>query len=474
MKRIVVSGLTLGMLIIIVLFVLFSGIVFADFAPKVIPPATDAMQHPEFWIGRITGGADRIMLTPEQIRELNEKNRTLPYETTDINGNPYSIANIVARIDNIGIQFLFENPLKIQTFTGDSLRARFKSTRGYFQKGTYFDRRQVQFTDEMKQELLDKTAFDSIPDTIIPMYGILTAYTLNRILPTNLPALGGACGWLDLMQSASFDYGTPVAVLHASADIDWYYVRGETAFGWVPASQVAFGTPAEIGKLAYSDNFIVVTEHKIPLYANKAFSAFITDVYMGSRLALRKKDASGYEVLVPYRNADGSLTTVSGWVKPDADVTIGYQPFTQRNILNTIFNLLYRPYGWADSNYERDCCGTIRAVYKTFGIFLPRWTTHQLHSGVRVLAFPENTPKERKYQLLDSCEPAVSLVGNQGHICMYLGKVDGTYYVIHQSGYSYHTDNGTEMMVRRVNVNDTELEGGSNIDSWTEIGIFCH
>ena len=55
---------------------------------------------------------------------------------------------------------------------------------------------------------------------------------------------------------------------------------------------------------------------------------------------------------------------------------------------------------------------------------------------------------------------------------MYLGKVDGNYYVIHQSGYSYHDDQGTELRVGRVIVNDTELEGGSNIERFTEISTF--
>jgi hypothetical protein len=137
-----------------------------------------------------------------------------------------------------------------------------------------------------------------------------------------------------------------------------------------------------------------------------------------------------------------------------------------------VFSLLYRPYGWADSDNERDCCGAMRVVFKTFGIFMPRWTTHELHSADHVMAFPRNTSKEKKYELLDTVEPAITLVGDTWHISMYLGKVDGRHYVIHQSGYSYKTEDGTEMKVRRVNVNDTELEGGSYIGTWTEISEF--
>jgi len=55
---------------------------------------------------------------------------------------------------------------------------------------------------------------------------------------------------------------------------------------------------------------------------------------------------------------------------------------------------------------------------------------------------------------------------------MYLGKADGKYYFIHQSGYGYNTDDGTRVMVQRVNVNDAELPGGSNVGTWTEISEF--
>ena len=448
------------------------NILFAETAPRIIPPATEAMQHPEFWISQIESNPDRVILSPEQINRLNGKNRTKSFETTDINGNPYSIQEIVERKDIIGIQFIFENPLNIKSFPGDSLRARMNNERKYFERGTFFDRRQIEFDPDMKNALYEMIDYDSIPDSVIPRYGILTAHTLNRVMPTNLPVLSSACGWIDRIQSAALDYGTPVAILHTSKDNDWYYVRSETAFGWIPAVNVAEGMVEQIEKIVSAQDFIVAICHKVPMYAEKEFKTFIADFYMGARLPVRSKTDSGYKVTVPYREADGSLKVVNGWVKPDAGVSIGYQKFTQRNILTTIYSVLYRPYGWADSNNERDCCGLIRVLYKTFGIFLPSWTTHQLHSSDHVYAFPRKTPKNVKYDILDKCEPAITLVGHSGHISMYLGKVDGIHYVIHQSGYSYKTEDGTSMQVRRVNVNDTELAGGSNVDTWTEITVF--
>ena len=169
-------------------------------------------------------------------------------DTTDINGDPYSIKRIVDDKDVIGIQFLFENPLKIVTFPGDSLRARLDRKRDYFQNRTFFDRRDLKYDDAMKNELLEMTDFDSIPDIIRPRYGVLVSHTLNRVMPTNFPGWGSANGWIDQLQSTSVDFGTPVAILHASKNKDWYYVRSEISFGWIPAENVAVGTAAEIEK----------------------------------------------------------------------------------------------------------------------------------------------------------------------------------------------------------------------------------
>jgi hypothetical protein len=300
------------------------------------------------------------------------------------------------------------------------------------------------------------------------------AHTLNRALPTNEAVYSSSNGWLDIIQSTSLDMCSPVAVLHASPDNDWFYVRSELAFGWIPAVNVAFGSARSIRDYVNAKDFIVSTAFTVPVFADQGFKTYVTDIYMGARLKLIKKTASGYQTLVPYRKSDGTVEFTRAWVKPDAKVSIGYQSYTQRNILNTIFSLIYRPFSWADGNYERDCCGTQRAVLRTFGIMTGRWTAMELHSSDHVTCFDKKTTsKEIKYKHLDPCEPAITYVGDPGHISMYIGKTDGKYYVIHMSGYFYKDPDGqTTRLVGRVNVNDTEFEGGSNVNDWSEITEF--
>ena len=444
-------------------------------APKIVPGSTAAMQTPEFWINNIKGDPDKVIMTPVQIRELNEKNKKRGSNFTDVFGDPYSIDRVLASKDNIGIMYHVENPLEYTTFPSDSLRFRIERSNSNFERRNLYDRRNMLYDEDMKNELIEMTNVDAIPEeSVMPSYGIIVKHTNGRVMPTELKATGGPGGWTDNLQSGMVDYGSPVAILHTSKDGDWYYVRSQISFVWVPATHVAIGTHLEIGEYIDSSDFIVATCHKVPIYADHNFRVFVEDFYLGAKLKLIEKTVMGnkiigYKVSFPYRKPDGSFGTADGWIKPDARVSVGYQPFTQRNIIDTVFTMLYRPYGWADSDNERDCCGMARTVLRSVGIYTGRWTSHQLHASDHVVMFPRKTPVEKKYDFLEDCEGGICLVGGGGHISMYLGEVNGKHYVIHSSGYSYTAEDGTRMNVNRVNVNDTDLAGGSNIRSWTEI-----
>ena len=78
------------------LFVNLTGIVKAqeviyENAPKFLPGTTEAMHHPDFWIAKITGDPDSVIMTPEQIVELNRKNSIKSYEYKDVHGKEYTI-----------------------------------------------------------------------------------------------------------------------------------------------------------------------------------------------------------------------------------------------------------------------------------------------------------------------------------------------------------------------------------------------
>lgn len=441
-------------------------------APDIVPPATKEMQHPEFWIARVKGDPDRVIMSREQIREFNRKNSTRSLETKDINGVSHTIDDVVVQGNFFGIHFRLEDPMEIKSMSGDSLRVWFKRTRDLVKSGTLWDRRWLPYPETSKQELLDAMNEAALPAVIHPRYGILVRNTLNRGVPTNVKLYTQQYGWLEMFQNANLDACLPVAILHTSKNGDWYYVKSEYAFGWVSADNVAEGSVKVIRRFADPDEFIVSLAHKVPVYADREFKTWMMDLYQGSMLPLVKKSTSGYELRAPFRQADGSLKEVKGWVNPGVDVSVGFQPYTQRNVIAAMFKLLNRPYGWGGVDHERDCVGAIKSVFRTFGIFVPRWTTFELYYTDHVTSFPAKTPKEVKYRYLDQCEPGITVCGFNGHVVLYLGEVDGIHYVIHQNGYSYHDADGNEIRVGRVSVNHTEIEGGADITRWTELSVF--
>ncbi|MFC1607697.1 SH3 domain-containing protein [Candidatus Latescibacterota bacterium] len=430
-------------------------------APKVVPGSTDAMQSPQFWIDNITGDPDRVIMTTDQIAVLNLENMTKSYERQDIHGETYSVVRPNT--------FLVDDPLTITSFPGDSVRVYLEQNKRFLERGTFYDFRNRTWDEDMKNALIDMVNADVVPDNIIPLHGILVEHSFNRKFPTHKKAWREQNGWLNQFGNTNLDAGMPVAVLHMSKDRDWYFVRSPIHFGWVPATNVAIGEIGEIRDFVEAPDFIVSCIYKVPVYSDMAGRNFLMDLYMGAKLKLVENTSDGYYVLVPFRGPDGAFEAVTGWVEPDAEVSVGYQPYTQRNIINTFFSLLYRPWSSGDSYYERHCCGTVRGVLKSFGINLRNVTTLQLHASDHVIAFPMDTPKEKKHELLDGHEPAITLIGSREHIIMYLGKVGGSHYVIHSTGYDYKESDTTVRMVRRVNVNDTELEGGSHFGKWTYI-----
>ena len=438
------------------------------------PNTTRAMFTPEFWISNTKGNVDKVILSQEKIAYLNRETSRMTEKVKklkDINGESYSLDSIIRYNDMTGVQYNIENPLSLNTFSGDSLRARLRDHRTYFDSDTYYDGRRMKFDGVKKSELYEKTGAGSIPDTITPRYGIVSTHTMCRVLPTYEAAFGGAGDWYTRgLQGASVDVATPVAVLHESKEKDWYYIRSENAFGWVKATNIAIGSKKEIGDYYADENIIVALNHKVSVYSNEKFDSYIIDLFMGSTLKLTGSSSRGYHVILPFRMPDGSLDFIDGWVKPDAQVSVGFQTFTQKNMFKTLFSLIGRPYYWCDANHEWNCCGFVRVVLRTFGIKTGNWPTFEMHYTDNTIAFPPDTPLEEKYELLRSCEPGITLAGSDGHMQVFLGEVDGLLFVIHMGGYDYTTDDGTEMMVRRVNVNEVGIKSLYSSKDWTK---FC-
>jgi hypothetical protein len=160
---------------------------------------------------------------------------------------------------------------------------------------------------------------------------------------------------------------------------------------------------------------------------------------------------------MPVRRSDGSLSVETGYIKPDADVHIGYLPYTKPNMLVQIFKLLGTPYGWHGQDNKRDCAGTMRVLLRCFGIKVGKNPSFILSAADHQYRMNPALSAEEKTREAAKLEGVVTLAGNSGHIVMFLGAArNGKLYYIHQAGWGYRDSEGIQRIVGRVTVNCTE------------------
>ncbi|MBT4483890.1 MAG: hypothetical protein HOC71_09460, partial [Candidatus Latescibacteria bacterium] len=251
--------------------------------------------------------------------------------------------------------------------------------------------------------------------------------------------------------------GNPVAVLHESLDGDYLFVECPLARGWIVAGDIAIANRNTIHRLVEDKNFLMATAHRVPVYGDLGFKNFARYIYFSATMPLISHDNNGYKVKMPCRESDGSLGVDTGYVKPDANVNIGYLSYTKRNVLNQIFKLLNTPYGWHGQDNKRDCAGTMRVLLRCFGIKVGKNPAFILSASENQFRMNPVLSTEEKMAEASKLEPVITIAGNSGHVVLFLGKArNGKLYYIHQVGWGYKDDNGIQRIVGRVTVNSAE------------------
>jgi len=278
-----------------------------------------------------------------------------------------------------------------------------------------------------------------------------------RQYPTSVPGYHNTSSRLDRFQLTDLCTGNPVAVLHESVDGDYLFVECPLARGWIAARDIAIADRNTIRSLTEDKNFLMAAVHRVPVYGDAGHKNFARYFYFSATMPLISHDSSGYRVKMPCRKSDGSLGVDTGYIKPDADVHIGYLPYTKRNVLIQIFKLLNTPYGWHGQDNKRDCAGTMRVLLRCFGIKVGKNPAFILSASDHQYRMDPGLSTEDKMTEASKLEPVITMAGNSGHIVLFLGKArNGKLYYIHQVGWGYKDDNGIQRIVGRVTVNCAE------------------
>jgi cell wall-associated NlpC family hydrolase len=252
---------------------------------------------------------------------------------------------------------------------------------------------------------------------------------------------------IDRFQESALFPGTPVAVLHASADGEWLFVASPRYQAWIERRSVAEGPREAV--FGYRDRAEtgprrVVTGSKIQtVYTPEEPRVSALQLEMGvavplaglppDRVVNGQHPYTAWIVELPVREADGSLASSPALLPRIADTAADVLPLTPANLIRQGFKFLGERYGWGHSYDARDCSGFVSEVYRSMGVQLPRNTSDQgTTDAFTRIAFGEDASTAERMAAVEALQVG-DLVYIPGHVMMVVGQVDGHPYVIHDT-----------------------------------------
>ncbi len=387
-----------------------------------LPGVTEEMTDPAFWSGR-TEDPEGLLATPEELAAL-------------------SAASLTAKGANM-------HDLKHQPETvnakalAQSLKASAEENAKYYLGWTYTSRGEKAdqaFYDEMIANSADPDAKESQPVG----YAVAVVRTQLLTFPSTEPIL-------DDPKDPDFDYqnlstirvNEPLVIRAASADGNYYCVLTDSASGWVRAEDVALCADKAQWLAAWdipADKAVVICGDKVWTAASnfqpETSKRMLT---MGTVLELadwpdpeslvsNRATYYNHVVYLPVRGEDGSYEKRTALLPAGKDVSLGRLPLTGENLARVAMNTLGATYGWGGMLESNDCSGLLRDIYHCFGLDMPRNTTWQTAMPA-AKADLTGLCSEEKCRILDALPLGSALYFN-GHTMLYLGHIDGQYYVL--------------------------------------------
>lgn len=248
-----------------------------------------------------------------------------------------------------------------------------------------------------------------------------------RALPTHQPRFSRPDGFpFDLLQNSSLWPGTPVQVLHRSRDGRWLFVAAAHVGGWLPASRV-IPAGAEFRQALAKRPWAAVVRDRMPLRSSQGATLGRT----GMLLPVLDSTEQHWRIGLPVQGPDGMARWEGASIARNAgDIQSFPLPMQAGQIARVADELRGEPYGWGGMYGHRDCSASLRDIFATFGIWLPRNSSKQIQAGTRIdLENMTNTHKRRT--LRERGQPWRTLVGMNGHIMLYVGTHQGQPVVFH-------------------------------------------
>ncbi|RCS29687.1 NlpC-P60 family protein [Rhodanobacter denitrificans] len=314
-------------------------------------------------------------------------------------------------------------------------------------------------------------ALDAIPAQQNTRYGLVVRRAALRTFPTALRVFSTKGDTdIDRFQETAEFPGTPVAIVHTSADGKWLFVISPRYAAWTEKENVAEGSAGEVFGYAGRTPYRVITgavERTVFTREQPAVSQLPLD--MGTRVPLvtdlppdqpvnGQTPYAAHVIELPLRKADGSLGFSPALLQKNTDTAADYLPLTRANIIRQAFKFLGERYGWGHAYDGRDCSGFVSDVYRSMGVEMPRNTSRQAVSpALEHRVFTAKDSREARIKAAQALEVG-DLVYIPGHVMMVIGRLHGQPYVIHDvGGMSYRKADGGKARIKLNAVSVTPL-----------------
>ena len=427
---------------------------------KYMPGVTAEMADASYWAA-LQEGAQEVILTTEEIEAFNE--------------DTY-LASGTMVMDLKTVNRSFDGCAR-----NEAVRSSATADAEYYFGWTYGpdgEKADWSYYEQMINNAIDPKAEQGMP----LRYAIVVERTTLRVFPSENPI------WDD-PKDPDFDYqhlssvqvNDPLVIFTTSRDGKFYLARSRDCSGWIPAEDVALCADREEWLSAWD----LPSEQLLVVYGNKEYTdqsyfapetarrmlgqgtrlELVNEELEADELVINRSPYHNYVVYLPVRREDGSYEKQMALLPETAKVSVGYPPLTMENIAMVMLNNLGDAYGWGGMMGVEDCSGLVRTVYSCFGLEIGRNGNWQWNMNMEKIDMA-NMSLEEKCAILDEL-PLGAALCFPGHEMMYLGKVDGQYYVISTASKIMSPDTGKTLRTRGVMINSLDVKR-ANGQTWLQ------
>jgi hypothetical protein len=421
-------------------------------APDTIPGTLPEMRDPSYWISRIKD-PDAVVMTFEQIEARNRdyQQRMLNLTRLDSNLQKQITQELASRPGLLPTipDLSTKSPAEISALVSDMINREI----GFLTRRRMGNILGIQYSDQEINSIVDELGLERVPGQIRVQTGITVADCRLRIVPSlryEYVGYTGLAAW-DMWNFDIIPIGSMVQILHISKTGRFLFVLSERGLGWINSEEAALCSKVEYDRFHSSGSFVICTGDMVPYYS-EATCTYVSGWFrMGDRLPFG--EGNPRLIKVPTRQVDGKLLVQDAWLKSDADVSIGYLPYTRENIVQQTFKLQDNIYDWTGGWYGRDHATQLRDIFSVFGFKLPAMGGLQSAYNAKSVFIHPADGMEKQYNAILTKEPFLTiLICSSGHGNLYLGDYNGLPIVFDTHGYRYNDKDGNELIIRRANV----------------------